>query len=340
MNKTNDYPPVRVTGEALLGSPQLLKYLLQDWGVNFFLGEKPEGIASLKAAKFESSLDSSMPQPSPFKEELLSNITQSTAHTGARVKEGHTTTGAINTAIAAEEAQTRSNSNATYTEKDSLDATAHPLKKLQNHMDLYNIVREEITTAHEALKGLNSIDEISDYLTKFKGLAIAKTATNTVVCRGNPQADIVIVGEAPGAEEDLQGKPFVGRSGQLLLKAFRSIGWSDENIFITNMVYWRPPGNRDPSPGELRACRPFVEKIIQLVQPKFIIAVGKVAACNLFEKQEPISKLRASWVAKSFGSDKIDCTAVYHPAYLLRNPRQKRVFWLDLLRISEKINQL
>lgn len=191
------------------------------------------------------------------------------------------------------------------------------------------------------LENVNSLSELQNILNNFKECSLSKTATNTVFGCGNPNADLLMIGEAPGADEDLQGEPFVGRSGKLLTKALESIGILRKNIFITNSVFWRPPGNRNPTDYEVALCRPFVEKIISLVKPKMILIIGKVAANNLLEEDIVIGKVRGKWLQKNWGSAiNVYARVVYHPAYLLRNPRQKKVFWFDIIDIYSEIKKL
>ncbi|MGV3278710.1 uracil-DNA glycosylase [Rickettsiales bacterium LUAb2] len=205
-----------------------------------------------------------------------------------------------------------------------------------------NQIIKQIT---EQLKNINTMDELKAMLNNFKECSLAKTATNTVFGVGNWGAEVLMIGEAPGAEEDLQGEPFVGRSGKLLMKAIESVGIKRSNIFITNSIFWRPPGNRNPTEEEVAICKPFLDKIISLIKPKIILTVGKVAANMLLNQEVAIGKLRGKWYTESFGEqnnlvNNIKVKVLYHPAYLLRNPKQKKVFWFDLLELSSKIEEL
>jgi DNA polymerase len=147
----------------------------------------------------------------------------------------------------------------------------------------------------------------------------------------------MIIGEAPGRDEDLEGKPFVGRAGQLLDKMLAAIGLSEPDVHITNIVYWRPPGNRTPTPQEALACRPFLERQIELVAPKILVAVGGAAAKEVFGVTEGIMRLRGKWREVTIGERKIPAIATLHPAYLLRAPAAKQLAWLDLLQIRSKL---
>ena len=186
----------------------------------------------------------------------------------------------------------------------------------------------------------NNLDELRKAVFEFKDLSIAKTASNTVFADGNSGAEIMLVGEAPGAEEDAQGIPFCGASGQMLGQMLGHIGLSREkNFYITNTIFWRPPGNRRPTPEELAICLPFVEKHIALVKPKLIVLVGGTAIASLLDSKEGITKMRGNFF--DYGNRYLDgitkTTAIFHPSYLLRSPGQKRIAWQDLLLLKEYI---
>ncbi len=156
-----------------------------------------------------------------------------------------------------------------------------------------------------------------------------KSRTRAVCGVGRLSADILVVGEAPGADEDKQGEPFVGRAGQLLNEMLRAIGQSREQVFIANILKCRPPNNRDPQPNEVEQCLPFLEAQIELLQPRLILVVGRIAAHNLLGVDTPIGKLRGHLHA--YGPEGIPVVVTYHPAYLLRSPGQKSKAWQDLL---------
>ena len=155
---------------------------------------------------------------------------------------------------------------------------------------------------------------------------LASSRTQTVFGVGNRNADWLIIGEAPGAEEDRRGEPFVGRAGKLLDEMLRAVGQSRESVFIANILKCRPPNNRDPKPAEAAACRDYLQRQIALVQPKIILAVGKIAAQNLLGSDEPVGQMRE----KAHDYNGIPLVVTYHPAYLLRSPSQKRKSWRDL----------
>ncbi len=155
-----------------------------------------------------------------------------------------------------------------------------------------------------------------------------KTRTQTVFGVGDREADWLFIGEAPGADEDRQGEPFVGRAGQLLNNIIRAVGLSREKVYIANILKCRPPKNRDPQPKESLACRPYLRRQIELLSPKIIIALGRVAAQNLLQTDTPIGKMRGrNYIYEDSG---IPVIVTYHPAYLLRSPREKRKAWQDL----------
>ncbi len=194
------------------------------------------------------------------------------------------------------------------------------------------------STAHSSAQSAQSLEELRAALLAFEGCALKYTATNLVFGDGNPEARVMLIGEAPGADEDRQGFPFVGQSGQLLDKAFATIGLTRKNFYITNIIPWRPPGNRQPTPAEADACLPFVRRHIDLVSPDFLILVGGTAAKTLLGGREGIMRMRGSW--KEYISEagrKIKVIAIFHPAYLLRSPGQKREVWLDLIKIKQSL---
>jgi uracil-DNA glycosylase family 4 len=157
---------------------------------------------------------------------------------------------------------------------------------------------------------------------------LCKTRTQTVFGVGNPNAEWMFVGEAPGFEEDRQGEPFVGKAGQLLNSMIQALGFKREDVFIANILRCRPPGNRDPSPEEAAACAPFLERTIALVKPRIIVAVGRIAAQNLLRTDTPIGKMRGR--VYEYGEHRTPVVVTYHPAYLLRSPSEKRKAWTDL----------
>ena len=171
-------------------------------------------------------------------------------------------------------------------------------------------------------------------LATFDGCPLKKTAKNLCFARGNPQARLMFIGEAPGRDEDLEGAPFVGRAGQLLDKMLAAIGLGRDEAYITNVVYWRPPGNRTPTPQEVQACQPFLQRQIELVAPEILVLLGGAAAKQVLATDQGIMKLRGKWKDYEAGGRTIRTLATLHPAFLLRNPAAKRMAWCDFLTVK------
>lgn len=184
------------------------------------------------------------------------------------------------------------------------------------------------------LSGVRTLTDLGAALSTFDGCGLKATAKNLCFYRGAERAPLLIVGEAPGRDEDLEGKPFVGRAGQLLDRMLAAIDMGEANVHITNIVYWRPPGNRTPTPQEALACRPFLERQIALVAPKVVLALGGSAAKQLFDVPDGIMRLRGKWRTLEVGGQPIQAMATLHPAYLLRTPAAKGMAWRDLLAVK------
>jgi len=185
-----------------------------------------------------------------------------------------------------------------------------------------------------------TMDALATAMADFDGCALKLRATQLVFGDGNPEADIMLIGEAPGREEDLQGKPFVGRSGQLLDKMLAAIGLDRTKVFIANTVPWRPPGNRTPTPAEIATCLPFLHRQIELVAPKIILTLGAPAAQTMFETTRSISRLRGQWQDIDIGALSIRALPTLHPAFLLRQPAQKQLAWRDMLSLRHALDEL
>jgi DNA polymerase len=194
-----------------------------------------------------------------------------------------------------------------------------------------------VMVAREAAGAAETLDALRETLATFEGCNLRFTATNLVFSDGNPQARIMFVGEAPGLEEDLQGVPFVGRSGQLLDRMLAAIGLDRTVVYIANVIPWRPPGNRTPTPQETEICRPFIERQIILADPDFLVLLGGASTKQLFQTSEGILKLRGKWRPYNTGRREIRAIATLHPAYLLRQPLQKRLAWRDLLMLKREL---
>lgn len=190
----------------------------------------------------------------------------------------------------------------------------------------------QLSTKADTLEALKSLVE------NFDGCALRLTANKTVFGYGKPTADLLLIGEAPGADEDRSGIPFVGRSGHLLDKMLSAIGVNRDDCFVTNVLPWRPPGNRTPTDGEVAVCLPFLKRQIELVSPKVILILGGSAANALLDNEEPISRLRGKWLEyKTSEGAMVPVLASFHPAYLLRNSGQKAKAWADMIRVKQKL---
>ena len=196
--------------------------------------------------------------------------------------------------------------------------------------------------ARELAGAAQSLEELVEALAAFDGCALKKTATNLVFADGNPAARVMFVGEAPGADEDRAGKPFVGVSGQLLDRMVAWIGLDRTSFYITNILFWRPPGNRTPTSDEVAACMPFVIRHIELVAPAVLVPVGGPATEALLHRRDGITKLHGRWFDyQSPGlAQPIPTIPIFHPAFLLRSPAQKRAAWRDLLTLRQKLGSL
>ena len=191
--------------------------------------------------------------------------------------------------------------------------------------------------AREVARSAPTLEALRAVLDGFDGCALKATAKSLCFFRGQPNARLMIVGEAPGRDEDLQGKPFVGRAGQLLDKMLAAIGLGEDDVHITNVVYWRPPGNRTPTPQEVQVCRPFLERQIELVAPDVVMTMGGSAANALLGMEGGIMRQRGRWRDLAVGSLTLPAMPTLHPAYLLRTPVAKRLAWRDLLAVQERL---
>lgn len=196
-----------------------------------------------------------------------------------------------------------------------------------------------IQSAREAARTAPTLEVLRDLLEKFEGCALKSTATRLVFADGNPQARIMFVGEAPGREEDLEGLPFVGRSGKLLDRMIAAIGLDRTSAYIANVIPWRPPGNRTPTPQETQICLPFIQRQIELVNPDVLVTLGNPSTQTLLSTREGIMKTRGRWFDYDTGTRVIRAMATFHPAYLLRSPSYKRMAWQDLRAIAKALEQ-
>jgi uracil-DNA glycosylase family 4 len=198
-----------------------------------------------------------------------------------------------------------------------------------------------IADAHRLAAQAQDLDALKQAISAFEGCPLRyEGARQAVFARGNPHADVMVIGEAPGADEDAQGSPFVGRAGKLLDRMLFAAGLSDR-VFITNTVYWRPPGNRTPSPQEQAACAPFLERAITLVKPRILLLVGGASAKSVLKRSEGILALRGNWSEwrAEQGGIVLPALPTLHPAFLLRQPQAKKKAWADLLSLTERLDR-
>jgi len=194
-----------------------------------------------------------------------------------------------------------------------------------------------VMAAREAAGSAKTLDDLRALLQSFRGCALHATATQLVFADGNPAGRVMFVGEAPGYEEDLSGRPFVGRSGKLLDRMMEAIGLDRDGVYIANVVPWRPPGNRTPTPQETAICLPFIRRQIELADPDVLVCLGQPSTQTLLGTREGITRTRGRWFKYDTGSREIRALATLHPAYLLRQPLQKRLAWRDFLAIKKAL---
>jgi uracil-DNA glycosylase len=206
-------------------------------------------------------------------------------------------------------------------------------------VDMAPVPEIAIQSAREAARTAPSLEVLRTLLENFDGCALKSTATRLVFADGNPQARIMFVGEAPGREEDIEGLPFVGRSGQLLNRMIAAIGLDRTKAYIANVIPWRPPGNRTPTPLETQTCLPFIQRQIELVNPDVLVTLGNPSTQTLLQTRDGIMRTRGRWFDYDTGSRKIRALATFHPAYLLRSPSYKRLAWQDLRSIAKMLEE-
>src|SRR6266568_673503 len=194
-----------------------------------------------------------------------------------------------------------------------------------------------VMAAREAARNAKTLDELQALLATFEGFALRATATQLVFADGDPQSRVMFVGEAPGYDEDIVGRPFVGRSGKLLDRMMAAIGLDRTSAYIANVVPWRPPGNRTPTPQETAICLPFIRRQIELADPDFLVCLGGPAMQTLFGIKDGITRSRGRWFPYDTGCREIRALATFHPAFLLRSPLQKRFAWRDFLALKKAL---
>ncbi|HEX2477716.1 MAG TPA: uracil-DNA glycosylase [Geminicoccaceae bacterium] len=198
-----------------------------------------------------------------------------------------------------------------------------------------------VASAREIAAACHDLAALEAAAGAFDGCALRETALHCCFADGGPEAEVMLIGEAPGAEEDRLGRPFVGQSGKLLDRMLATIELPRNSVYITNVIYWRPPGNRSPTQAEIAACQPFLERQIELLKPKIIVFLGGIAARGLLGVKEGVSKLRGRlFVHTTADGTRIPAMITFHPAFLLRTPAQKRLAWRDLLSLKQRLEEV
>ena len=190
------------------------------------------------------------------------------------------------------------------------------------------------------LSEINTLKDLQSFIENYDECELSHTARSTVFCDGNVDAEVMLIGEAPGNQEDIEGKPFVGKSGQLLDKILETININRTNCYISNIIPWRPPGNRNPTAEEINTCLPFIKKHIQLINPKILMLIGSISAKSILDQTTGITKLRGIWHLYKDKNIEIPALPVFHPAYLLRRPTNKAFAMTDMLNFKNKIIEM
>jgi DNA polymerase len=238
-----------------------------------------------------------------------------------------------------------SNKPRSYLKTDASHSTAQeemksPAQHVQRRPADAFTTNEHVKLARSVADSCTTRDQLKQAVENFDGCALKHTAMHTVFSDGNPSAKVMLIGEAPGANEDMRGIPFCGESGQLLDKVLGSIGLNRaENLYISNAIFWRPPGNRKPTPNELEICLPFVEKHVALINPELLIVAGSVALSSLFKISDPISRCRGKLLQyrNQYLQRPVPAIVIFHPSYLLRQPSAKKQAWQDMLFIKKQL---
>ena len=223
--------------------------------------------------------------------------------------------------------------------------------KLVKLIRYYNLINHNLIYENEvinrykinnnlAIKGPKGkkLQELKDSISKIKNCELKKSSTNIVFSDGNPEAEIMIIGEGPGANEDLEGVPFIGRTGELLDKMLLSINLDRDNVYISNVVNYRPPENRNPTEVEISRYLPYLIKHVEIINPQILILLGSTALNTIIGNDKVISSIRGKWIEKKIGSCSTSVIASFHPAFLMRQPDQKKLSWIDLKMIKKKIS--
>ena len=201
-------------------------------------------------------------------------------------------------------------------------------------------INSNVENNSNELSEIKTLKDLQYFIENYDECELLETARSTVFCDGNVDAEIMLVGEAPGNQEDIEGKPFVGKSGQLLDKILETININRTNCYISNIIPWRPPGNRNPTAEEISMCLPFIKKHIELVNPKILLLVGSISSKSILNKNLGITKLRGEWHIYKDGDIEIPALPIFHPAYLLRRPNNKSYVMRDILLFKRKIQDM
>ena len=220
----------------------------------------------------------------------------------------------------------------------------NPIKLLQyykliNHNLIYNnkaINRYKNVSSEISADKIDNLERLKKSIQSIKNCSLKENAKNMVFSDGNPKSKIMLIGEAPGANEDEEALPFVGRAGALLDKMLSAINLDRKKVYITNIVNYRPPDNRRPTDEEIKRYLPFITKHIEIINPKIIVLLGSTAMNALIGKEVVISKMRGKWIEKKFGNCKASVIITFHPAFLMRQPAQKKMAWIDLKMIRDR----
>lgn len=196
-----------------------------------------------------------------------------------------------------------------------------------------------LKNAKDACNKATNLEELKTIMNNFDGCNLKNTAASTVFGEGSEKAKLMLIGEAPGADEDRQGRPFVGRCGKLLDKMLAAINYSRQDCYITNILPWRPPGNRTPTDDEIAICLPFLKRQIELIKPDIILLLGGIALKSVMDNPDSISRTRGKWLSYMVEDKEISVLATYHPSYVLRSSAQKAKVWADLIRLKKKIEE-
>ena len=225
---------------------------------------------------------------------------------------------------------------------------SNPLKlinyyKLINHNLIYNnlaINRYKKSSFEISADKAENLEKLKKSINNIKNCSLKNNATNMVFSDGNPKSNIMLIGEAPGANEDTEGLPFVGRAGALLDKMLAAINLNRKKVYISNIINYRPPENRRPTEDEIQRYLPFINKHIEIISPKILVLLGSTAMNALIGKEVVISKMRGKWIEKKFGNCKTSVIITFHPAFLMRQPAQKKMAWIDLKMVRDQKNKL